>query len=251
MSNIVVDLDELDKEIVPDAQPEPEPEKEPEQKATHRFDDWDKEKVTKAYSELEKLNSRQAQELGHLRQEVNQLSKTIPETQQPDKLDVDSLLDDPDRAVQESIASNPQVKALQDQLTKLQQMEAANHMKGAHPDFAEIVQTPEYQNWVMESPVRRDLHARANNYDFDAGNELLSTFKERQQYVKTEQVKEVVEDDRKRQLQAASSEGASSGSTSQKIYRQADLERLNQFDRDKYDAMLPEIERAYQEGRVK
>lgn len=252
MSSIIVDTDELGNEIIeevaePVTEETPVAEAQPEVKS--RFDDWDKDTAVQNYQELEKLNSRHAQELGSLRQQVAALKPQ--EVQQTEDIDVDSLLDNPQEAVNKSISQNPEVKQLRETLARLQQTEAVTQIKSMHPDFMDIINTPEYQNWVMDSPVRQDLHYRANNYDINSANELLTNFKERQQFTKTTQVKEEAEGKRKEALAAASSEGASSGSTASKIYRQADLVRLNINDPEKYDAMLPEISLAYAEGRVK
>lgn len=248
MNDIVVDLDELE-------EPQEAEQPEPEEKPRGRFDDWDRETAIKNYQELEKLKSRHDQEVGRSRQEIEHLKKTVAELSKPqqpvEKIDVDSLLENPDEAFKKSIESNPKVQELENRLAQIQQAEAVSRLKSTHPDFMEVVNSKEYQDWVMESPVRTDLHYKANNYDYDAGNELLSTFKERQKYIKTEHVKEELEQGRKESLRAASSEGAGSGSPSSKIYREVDLIRLNQNDPEKYDAMLPEIIRAYSEGRVK
>ena len=63
----------------------------------------------------------------------------------------------------------------------------------------------------------------------------------------------VQEQDRKRQLKAAST-GSTSGSSeapSRKIYRRADIIKLMQTDPDRYMQMAEEIRSAYSEGRVK
>jgi hypothetical protein len=256
MSNIIVDTDELGNEIVDESVAEPveeevvEAKTEAEETPKSRFDDWDKDTAIKNYQELEKLQSRHAQELGTLRKEVESF-KSQTSHQQPEDIDVDSLLDNPQEAVNKSISNNPEVKELRETLSRLQQTEALTQIRNEHPDFINVANSPEYQNWVMDSPIRQDLHYRANNYDVAAAMELLGTFKERQKYTKTEAAKEVVESKRKEDLAAASSEGASSGGTSAKIFKKHDLVRLNMTDPEKYDAMLPEIMQAYTEGRVR
>lgn len=253
MSNIIVDTDELGNEIVPEVAQIEEPTEEvvkAKAEPKGRFDDWDKDLAVTNYQELEKFTSRQGQEVGELRKQVAALAESQV-TEQSASIDVDALLDNPQEAVNKSIASNPELQEMRDELNKMRQSTVVSKLQTTHPDFMDIINTPEYQNWVMDSPIRTEMHSRANNYDYDAGNELLSTFKERQQFVKTEVVKEVVEGNRKEALRAASSEGASSGSVAAKVFSQHELQQLNMADPDKYDAMLPEIMQAYIEGRVR
>jgi hypothetical protein len=63
----------------------------------------------------------------------------------------------------------------------------------------------------------------------------------------------VQEQDRKRQLKAAST-GSTAGSTeapSRKIYRRADIIKLMQTDPKRYQQLQPEIMKAYADGRVR
>ena len=100
--------------------------------------------------------------------------------------------------------------------------------------------------------MRLELYQRADQqFDFDSANELISTWKERQNMVS--ETAKVQKEDRKRQLKAAST-GSASGSTeapSRKIYRRADIIKLMQTDPKRYTQLQPEIMAAYAEGRVK
>ena len=96
-----------------------------------------------------------------------------------------------------------------------------------------------------------EMFARAESqYDFDAANELLTNWEEKQQI--TKQVLETTKVDKQQQLKAAAvSTQGSSEPVSKKIYRRADIIKLMQTDPDRYDMMQPEIMAAYQEGRVR
>jgi len=63
----------------------------------------------------------------------------------------------------------------------------------------------------------------------------------------------VQEEDRKRQLKAASTGGASGSgeAPSRKVYRRADIIKLMKDDPKRYQQLQPEIMAAYAEGRVK
>jgi hypothetical protein len=124
-------------------------------------------------------------------------------------------------------------------------------LKAEHPDFTNIIQTQEFADWIGKSKVRQELYVRADKaFDFDAANELLTTWKERQSVV--ERTKEVEKIERKQAVKAASTGSAKgSGETSKKTYRRADIINLMTRDPDRYLQLEPEIMKAYSEGRVR
>ena len=113
------------------------------------------------------------------------------------------------------------------------------------------MQDPEFAEWVKQSPVRLGLYAKADGeYDFDSANELLSTFKQLKG-VKAKQVTESGKEAVTRNLKAAAVDTGGSGESSKRVYRRADLIRLQLTDRDRYNSLQDEIMQAYAEGRVK
>jgi hypothetical protein len=134
----------------------------------------------------------------------------------------------------------------------MRQQQILSQLQNTHPDFLTIIQDTGFQDWTNGSKVRQELYQRADKqFDFEAANELLSLWKERKGMVA--ETAKVQEEDRKRQLKAAST-GSTSGSTeapSRKIYRRADIIKLMQTDPKRYTQLQPEIMAAYAEGRVK
>ena len=134
----------------------------------------------------------------------------------------------------------------------MRQQQILSQLQNTHPDFINIVQDSGFQEWTNGSQVRKELYERADKqFDFEAANELLTLWKERQGMVA--ETAKVQEQDRKRQLKAAST-GNTSGSSeapSRKIYRRADIIKLMQTDPKRYQVLQPEIMAAYAEGRVK
>jgi hypothetical protein len=132
------------------------------------------------------------------------------------------------------------------------QAEILNALKANHPDYTEIIKDSSFVDWIGKSKVRQELFSRADrNYDYDAANELLSTWKERKQVVAQSQAVEQVQ--RKQAVKSAST-GSIKGSgepASKKTYRRSDIIELMQKDPDRYQALAPEIMQAYAEGRVK
>ena len=120
-----------------------------------------------------------------------------------------------------------------------------------HPDFGQVVQDPEFVNWVKSSPVRLGLYAKADGeFDYDSANELLSTYKALRG-VKAKQTTDAGEATRKSNLKAATVDAGGTGESSKRVYRRADLIRLKMSDPNRYEALSDEIMQAYAEGRVR
>jgi len=78
----------------------------------------------------------------------------------------------------------------------------------------------------------------------------LSTFKSIKS-VKQKQVSEVDTSARRQAMNAASVDSGGSGETSKKVYRRADLIQLKLRDPQGYAARQDEIDKAYQDGRIR
>lgn len=212
------------------------------------------EDVVKMHQEAEKLASRHAQEVGEVRKLADELLKSqLKPKAEPEKPVEIDYFSDPQEAVRQAIESNPKVIAAEQYAVMSRNEQSRQHLTQVHPDVNEIVQDVDFVKYVNASPVRQKLFHEANiNYDFDAGNELLSTYKELKAVKQvTVQVSEVDKEARKQAISAASVETGGTNETSKKIFRRADLIRLNMRDPARYEAMSDEIFAAYKEGRVK
>jgi hypothetical protein len=141
--------------------------------------------VIQSYEELEKLNSRQAQDLGEMRKTVDQLitlqsqQAASPEPEATAaKVTVDELYEDPDNAVRrvaKDIASK-EVTAVQQELAQLRQERKLAELDQKFPGWKEKATSPEFVNWVNESPYRARMAADADRGDFDAAEEVLGMY---------------------------------------------------------------------------
>jgi hypothetical protein len=130
-------------------------------------------------------------------------------------------------------------------------MQIQQKLNQDHPDFGNIVQDPEFAEWVKQSPVRLGLYAKADGeFDYDSANELLSTYKQLKQ-IKTQQVEAKGKETLKQNLKAVAVDTGGTGESSKRVYRRADLIRLRMTDPERYEALEPEIMRAYADGRVR
>ena len=237
-----------------DVQPEEEPEDIPEKYKGKQLKD-----VIQMHKEAEKLLGRQSSEVGELRKIIDEFVKTqlASNTQTSPQVveeDVD-FFDDPKLAVQKTaeqlLKDHPALKEVEELNRSLRAQQARAQVKANHPDFEDILSDDKFKQWISKSNVRMELYERADkSFDFDAADELFTSWKERQATIA--ETAKVHEKDRKRQVKAASSGSANgTGEASRKIYRRADIIKLMQNDPDRYMQIADEIAEAYEQGRVK
>lgn len=218
------------------------------------------EDIVKMHQEAEKMIGRQAQEVHEVRSLADQLLKRQLETNKSEpEVDTNApevdFFENPQSAVQRAIEKNPDIVAAKQAALELKRMKTAQQLASKHPDFGQIAQDAGFQDWVKASKFRLDLYAKADaEFDFDAADELLSTYKELKQVKSNTRSTEVQETGKKQQaqaLKAAAVDVGGSGESSKKVYRRADLIRLKMTDPSRYEALQPEIMAAYAENRVK
>jgi hypothetical protein len=247
---MLIDKDtELPSEIEIEEQ-KPEPTNElPEKYRTKSLED-----VIRMHQEAEKLIGKQAQEVGEVRKLADELLKqNLSAKQQPiqeDEPEVD-FFENPQKAVQKTVDKHPDVLAARQAAAEFKRMQVQQKLTQEHPDYGQLVQDPEFVNWVKGSTVRMGLYAKADaEFDFDSANELLSTYKQLRG-VKAKQTEETGEVVRKQSMKAAQVDVGGSGESSKRVYRRADLIRLKMTDSARYEALSDEIMKAYAEGRVR
>lgn len=213
------------------------------------------EDIVKMHQEAEKMIGRQAQEVHEVRTLADQLLKRQLEVDKKPEVventpEVD-FFENPQTAVQRAIESNPAILEAKAAARELKQMKTAQQLAEKHPDFGTIANDAGFQEWVKASKVRLGLYAKADaEFDFEAADELLSTYKELKQ-VRSSATKTAGDAQKAQAMKAAAVDTGGSGEATKKIYRRADLIRLKMTDPDRYESLQPEIMRAYTEGRVK
>lgn len=208
--------------------------------------------VARMHQEAEKLIDRQGREVHEVRQLADELIKS--QLSSPKKVadapkEID-FFENPQEAIRQQIENNPRVIAVEQYAKQVQAEQSKQRLAAMHPDVNEVVKDVGFQTWVKASKVRQQLFQQADNYDVDAANELLSTYKELRS-VRQKQVEVADNTARDKALSAAAVETGGSGESSKKMYRRADLIRLKIRDPNKYEAMSDEILEAYRSGRVK
>ena len=231
--------------------------------------------LAKMYKEAQSVIGRQGTELGELRRTADQYIKahmkaTAPkeepkkEAPQPDDVD---FFTNPKDAIARAVAEHPLVKELQGAKKDIEARQLRQHMEAvsakfnaAHPDAPQILNDEEFQNWVVKSSMRKEMLLRAHQkYDLNAADELFTTWKELKAVRKPAAVAEdkptpqPVADKTAARVPTGGNAAprAPQANGQGKIYRRADLIKLMQTDRARYEAMNDEITLAYREGRVR
>lgn len=208
------------------------------------------------HQNAEQLLGKQGQEVGELRRVVDNFIQSQTVKQQAhstiEDFDENDFFENPKDAIQKLLNNHPSIQQSQQLAVQLRQQETLARLKATHPDFVDIIQKPEFAEWIQKSKVRTRLLQEADkNYDFDSADELLTLWKERQETLQSTVNTEKKE--RKKQVQTAST-GTSRGSSerpSRKVYRRSDIIELMRKDPERYQALAPDIRQAYAEGRVK
>jgi hypothetical protein len=210
------------------------------------------EDVVKMHRDAEELIARQGREVGEVRKLADELIKSqlTPKAEIAEKSKEVDFFENPQEAIRQQIENNPRVLAAEQYAKQSQAEQSKQRLAQMHPDVLQVLQDEGFQTWIKGSRVRSQLFQHANNYDLDAADELLTTYKElrgvRQKLIETAD-----NSVRDKTLKAAAVDTGGSGESSQKVFRRADLIRLKMRDPAKYEDRMPEIMEAYRTGRVK
>lgn len=214
--------------------------------------------LAQMHQNLEQLMGKQSQEVGELRSAFdNFVKQSVAERQsapEPEEsFDENDFFVKPKEAVERLIASNPALKQAQQVAAEMAKQQALATLKVNHPDAQEIVKDESFKQWVGASKWRQDLFQQADQaYNAEAADELFNLWKERKQVVaQTAAVEKAAQKNEVKKASTGSARSNPDGQTSKKIYRRRDIIDLMSKDPKRYEALQPEIMKAYAEGRVK
>lgn len=249
--------------VVPEEPQEPvdepiEPVDEPDLDIPEKFRGKGLKDIIKSYTSLEQEFGRKSNEVGELRRLADEIIKQnlelntggIPAKK---KLEVDDLLEDPEKAISSAVENNPRLKQLEERLINEERAKAKQAFENKHPDWMDVVNNPQFQSWVTSSPMRTKIFQEANaSYDYQAGAELLDLYKEIYS-TKIAEAKGEQKAAREKALKAATVEKGSTGQSSKKIFKRDELMNMIKYNREKYNdpAFQAELVKAYAEGRVR
>lgn len=214
--------------------------------------------IARMHQELEKRLGKQSQEVGELRRHFDdyvQSSISAQQTPAPEA-SVEEEIDffaDPAKAVAKAIENHPTLQQAQAVAAEMAKSQALAKLKTNHPDMDKVLGDTKFMEWVQASEIRTEMYNDADKrYDFAKANELLNLYKERAEVVKA--TASVEKQAQKNEIKKASTGTARSnpeGASPKKVYRRRDIIELMNTDPKRYEALMPEIMKAYSEGRVK
>jgi hypothetical protein len=242
---------------VPEPEPEPEAAEPEENDLPEKYQGKSASDIARMHQELEKRLGQQSQEVGELRRHFDSFVQDSISKQSAPEVEVEAeevdFFADPAKAVAQAIENHPSLRQAQEVAAEMAKSQALAKLKSTHPDMTEVLQDPGFKEWVVGSDIRRELYRQADErYDFSAANELITLYKERKGVVA--QTAKVEKQHQKNEVKKASTGSTRSnpeGSTSKKVYRRRDIIELMNTDPKRYEALMPEIMKAYSEGRVK
>jgi hypothetical protein len=259
MDDLVEDTPTEDQVAPDEYEDEQPPEDAPEEDALpEKYQGKSASDIARMHQELEKRLGQQSSEVGELRAAFDEMVKGSMAAQQaptPEVTEVDDVdfFADPKEAMRRAIANDPSVRQAQEMAVLLQKEKALTAIQAKHADMKDILGSESFQTWVKGSQFRQNLFAQADaNYDFAAADELLTLYKDTQGVVKSQAAVEKVA--KKAEIKRASTGSSRSNpesSTTRKVYRRRDIIELMNRNPKRYEAIQPEIMKAYQEGRVK
>ena len=243
---------------IAEAEPEPVVEEEQDDDLPEKYRGKSASEIATMHRELEQRLGQQSQEVGDLRKAFDEMvkqsiaaqqSQSAPE-QEADEID---FFTDPQAAVQRAIENHPMLKQSQAVAAEMAKSQALAQLQAAHPDMKDVLTDPGFKEWIGKSQVRQELFERADKaYDFAAADELMTLYKERRGIVaQTAKVEKVAQQNEIRKASTGSARSNPDSAKTRKIYRRRDIIELMNRDPKRYEALQPEIMRAYAEGRVK
>jgi hypothetical protein len=254
--------DALDQEIQ-DAAAGSEERKQEAGNIPERFKGKTPEEIAQSYVELEKLNSRQAQDLGRMRKTVDELLelelRRPADTQDAPRakpVEAEDLYANPDETIKSVVNREvrPHVEKLEQELMQERIGRARAEFAQDYPEWEKDVHDPAFVNWIQERPYRVRLARAGDAGDFDAARDLWASYYEHRDLAKREQSKA----ERKQKVKEATLEtsGASAPEVTETFSRAALMEKRLLAKRGNRDAdfwLRSNAERiaiAYEEGRI-
>ena len=218
------------------------------------------EELAKMHQEAEKLIGKHAQEVGEHRKFFDEIMKREllqKRAQQPEQEDEDpneKFFKKPTEAMDDYLSNHPTIKQAQEQALIMKAQTAQQQLQQQFPDYVQVIQNPEFKQWVDSSPIRQRLYQDADGgYDVASAAELISTWKAlsgTKQQAETPTITSKSQETRTKSLKAAAVDTGAPSMSSKKRYSRLALQDLLRTNPDKYYANSDEILLAYEEGRV-
>ncbi len=223
--------------------------------------------IIEYYRNLESAYGRQANDLGTQRAMTDRILNLKresdlsgnPPREQRVEIKTQDLLDNPTEAIDRAVEARLKAKEEADRkaMAEHETAMARDRFLQRHSDYDTVANDPEFVAWLQKSQYRLRAANNARLGDWTAADDLLSEFKERKATPAPKKEDTVndssVDAARKAALESGNSSSDSASKKGGKIYRRADLMRLQVEKPEIYrdEAFQAEILKAYAEKRVR
>jgi hypothetical protein len=150
------------------------------------------EELIEMHQNAEKLISRHGNDLAQLRQSAvilaqqAQAAKNVEQVRRQAPTTVDALLDNPDKAIEDVVASSPAIQRIQADAARVNDLEsrlAYGDFVRSYPKYTEDIANDQFLDWVKKNPVRVNLAHAADQKDFNSARALWDMWSEHQELV--------------------------------------------------------------------
>lgn len=252
-----VTTDELVREEAGEPQTQTQDTKDSEEDVPEKYRGKTLSEVVRMHQEAEQAVGRQGNELGELRKTVDQLveqnlQQTAPrEEYKPAPVEEIDYFTDPEKAVQQAVSNNPDVKQARELAAQITQQQAQAELQRRHPDLERVIQDSDFQEWIKANPYRQKQLLEADkNFDVEAGDDLLTTFKTIKE-VKKPAPTQSAPPPSTREVDTGTVRNAGQKKQGGKVIFRSDIRELQRTNPRRYKEMLPEIRKAYSQGRIR
>lgn len=243
-----------------------EPESSQGSEIPEKFQGKSLEDVVEMYQNLEKEYGRKGNEVGELRKLTDELlqleiqqkrnSNERVATKEEEVLSDDDWFSSPKEATDKYLQKSSlaqEVKELKEKLSSKDREEAHKAFVKKHPDYTDLVNENSFKEFVQASKYRMNLARQADQFDYEAANELFDLYKAVRPTLGADtESGEAEKAEKKEARKKATLEGTGNRNKgTKKVYRRADLIKMKMNDPERYMNMQDEIMQAYAEGRVK
>lgn len=151
------------------------------------------EDMIQSYQNLEKLQSRQAQELGTVRRMADQLlelKKPTTETKHVERqpVTVETLLNDPEKALNSAVNSSElalRAQRAEEGVARLERKISQQEFVTKHSGYEQDMHDPAFIDWMNKNEVRRTLGQAAAQDNFVAAKNLFDMWEEHKELAGT------------------------------------------------------------------
>lgn len=222
-----------------------------------KFQGKSEAEIIESYLALEKEFGRRGNELGQLRRindellELREPAKGTPSAPERKKVEVDSLLDNPDEVINDAVDNNPRLRKLEQSLEQDRISKEKAAFESAHPNWNEqLTSDANFQQWITGNPIVAQSLVKANDdYDYVTIKQVYDMYAQTHG-TKVEQAEQARNAGARQSVKEQVQEGRGSQEQRKPGFKRSEIIELRLKHPQLYEAKKAEIMEAYANKRV-